>query len=312
MDHPNVLVIIPVGPAHTALVQRAIRSAEQQTYPCNIIVIEDRNGHGAGWARNEGAKLSDADFFVFLDADDTIDRDFVSKTLISFAKSGRYVYTDWQRHVNANGTRNVETVKTPDYSTDTLFQHAYFHSVTTLLPAVFWREVGGFDEGLPAWEDNDFYYKLAHAGFCGQRLPLSLFHYYSDDGTRRQIGYRLRDELWTLLRKRYDMAIKRGCCGGSAPPMQTNRRPKWPISWQDADAVEAEFIRGGSLAFSGLATRTRYPRTSKGQRIWVHKADGEAEHNRPGGGYFRVLEAPPRNVQDALSRLQEKVKNELS
>lgn len=51
------------------LLQRLLRSIPQRD-DTEIIVIEDKEGHGAGWARNKGLDKAKGEFLIFADSDD--------------------------------------------------------------------------------------------------------------------------------------------------------------------------------------------------------------------------------------------------
>lgn len=313
----SVSVVIPVGPGHETLAHRAMASAEAQTVQCETILVQDSDGHGAGWARNRGVEQASGDLLVFLDADDELAPEFVEESLLLFAETGRYVYTDW---IWVSG--GVEDPRqTPEYSLQTLFQRAFFHAVTTLLPRPWFTHIGGFNERLPTWEDVDLYYRLAQVGACGVRLPLPLLRYYADDGNRRWIGYQNRQTLWRAVRETYKESVV--ACSGCAknrlpvPPSPFGAQAALPGSAgpfgpESPEAVEIEFTRRGAVAFTGLATRTRYPRSSAGDRLYVHRDDAVAEVNRLGGAYFRTLALPDRDVVAQVEAIRKRVAGVLS
>jgi hypothetical protein len=72
----------------------------------------------------------------------------------------------------------------PDWTRDGWLQSG-LHAVTALIPTQWARDVGGFDEELPGWEDWDFFIKLTIAGYCGQRVPEPLLAYRQHTGARR-------------------------------------------------------------------------------------------------------------------------------
>src|SRR5690606_15173129 len=59
-------------------------------------------------------------------------------------------------------------------------------NITTLHPRKWWKELGGFDERMPSWEDWDYWLRMAWAGHCFTRItePLMTYRYYT--GERRQ------------------------------------------------------------------------------------------------------------------------------
>ena len=73
----DVSIVIPVATYHKDLAARALASVQVQTAPCIPIVIQDTEGRGAGWARNQGLAQVQTPYVVFLDADDEITPTFV-------------------------------------------------------------------------------------------------------------------------------------------------------------------------------------------------------------------------------------------
>lgn len=199
-QHPVVSVVIPVGPGHEAYLVDALDSVQAQTMPeWECVVVNDTgadldlSGHpwahqmptfgapaGAGVARNAGLRMARAPFVVFLDADDVLHPRFLEETLRAY--DGHYVYTDWATLQDANRIDGeVETHTVEEYDQQKMLT-GLRHAVTTLLPTSAIRAVGGFDEGLPCFEDWDLYCKLAVAGYCGARLAQPLLIYRISGG----------------------------------------------------------------------------------------------------------------------------------
>src|SRR5688572_12844268 len=90
----DVSAVIPIGPGHEAVADKAIASVQAQTIPVDIVTVRDEHRLGPGWARNEGLRRVQTTFVVFLDADDWIEPEFVERCLAAW-KPNRYVFTDW-------------------------------------------------------------------------------------------------------------------------------------------------------------------------------------------------------------------------
>ncbi|NHN46225.1 glycosyltransferase family 2 protein [Halostella sp. JP-L12] len=71
-EEATVSVIIPYCADYTpeSMLEDAIRSAEAQSVATEIIVVEDEDKRGPGWARNEGIRRAETRFIAFLDSDD--------------------------------------------------------------------------------------------------------------------------------------------------------------------------------------------------------------------------------------------------
>lgn len=255
-------ICIPVGPYHRDIAQRAIDSAQAQTISCNVRVLEDADGRGAGWCRNQLAASTDSLFVVFLDADDELEPTFVQDCALAY-EAGYYVYSDWFQDGILQAAPDKDAW---------INQTIRPHLVTTLLPTVAFREVGGFDEQLPGFEDAEFYLKLRAYGWCGKRLDKPLLHYHGD-GQRSEAFKRnpQRTAIRSVVMSRWKDEIM-SCCGGNPPPT----------------ADSGERLLGDVLAEAMYAPSTQfgvngrfYKRTLfQGQQMWVAPADLAAFPNR--------------------------------
>lgn len=286
-DAPLVSVIIPVGPAHSDIVLRAVDSVERQSqWNWEVIVVNDsglpiiglppyvrewfvdiEGGGGAGYARNRGLDMARGQFVVFLDADDELHPDFLQKTLTEFKYSGAYVYTDMIL-VDENGGQTRRDC--PEFSPKTIFERGAYHAVTCLVPTHLAQKVR-FDENMPSYEDVGFYMgMIAEAGFCGKHLPEPLLYYYVDDGTRRVVGNQQDKDLRDYLQKRYPMGDKTPMCSC----MEQAPIPSAETTPEDADLVLVQYMGPeGNHAVKGFVTGNRYGRWAGGDTFYVDRRD---------------------------------------
>lgn len=255
----RISIIIPVGPYHMETSQRAIDSALAQTVSADVVVVQDRDGCGASWARNRGLEHVTTDFVTFLDADDTLSPLFLERTLAVW-RPGGYVYTD-----HYAGDKLV-------HAPNCAWVNKTWHVITTLLRTADARRVGGFDETLPAFEDTDFYLKLVTNGVCGKRLAEPLFH-YGDGGQRSKafIHTPAYDATMRLFTVKYGAKIMAcGDCGDSPnidlPPVGE------PLPGDEL----ALATWAGNRQERGRATGRLYPRIGWGRQAWVSPADIDA------------------------------------
>jgi glycosyltransferase involved in cell wall biosynthesis len=211
-----VSVIIPVGPNHGRLVIDAVDSVDAQTYrgwecivvndsgeplpllPSWVIQLCNDKHHGTDCeivhppkgvaaARNRAIEQATAKRFLPLDADDYL----MNNALEVFMSAREQM---WQLHdepvlycdfwEDPEGTwRRYETL---DANSEALIKRGLGFGVTVLTPVEYWREVGGYDEDLPGWEDWAFQLKLAGKGYCTRRIAIPLFAYRKRTGARRE------------------------------------------------------------------------------------------------------------------------------
>lgn len=209
-------VVIPVGIYHEHLVDRAIASVKAQTIPCDIVPYFDKEGRGAGYARNQGARDTNTPFLIFLDADNELRPTFAETCLAAYEKGG-YVFTPWDL---GNGEVCYPDPKHP-------MSGKYIHHVETLFPTRVFEALGGFDEDLPGDEDFDFFMRALLHGLCPIYVNQPLFVYHKDGQLSQQ--YLARPDFETIHRTIYEKhgglrTVMAECakCGGSAPVSNLN------------------------------------------------------------------------------------------
>lgn len=257
----DVTFIVPVGPAHTTLAQRALDSIHAQTVPCAVVRIDDTEGRGAGWARNVGLTRVTTPFVVFLDADDWVDPTFVEKCLAIW-RPGHYVYSGWWEDAS------VKTAPTCPWTLN------HWHTLTTLIPTDAAQAIG-FDETLTGGEDSLFYNQLVRGdhALCGLRLDEPLFH-YSADGTRARnfVGTPAHTALIThilMLRRTLLMPENCGSCGAG------NVDEPMPAEGQPGDLL-AVALWNGNRVMRGPVTGRLYPRGGNQHLMYVDPRDQQA------------------------------------
>jgi GT2 family glycosyltransferase len=65
---PRISVAVPTR-NRPELLRRCLGALEKQTVPIEIVVVEDREGRGPAWARNEGARRAQGEVVCFTDDD---------------------------------------------------------------------------------------------------------------------------------------------------------------------------------------------------------------------------------------------------
>lgn len=273
-------IIIPYSNNHAELVEYAGATAYSQSVQCGVITIHDSESRGAGWARNQGIAQTTAPLIFFLDADDTIRPDTIERMLSVYVR-GKYVYADdWQ------GDSLHQTQDTGAYF------DGYWHTVSCLVPTVYAKQVGGFDESLPALEDLDFYLKLQANGVCGVRCPHPLLS-YSDNGKRSRDfkSHESHAIIKQQIYNRYIGSAKRMCCG--SPPLTEVQ----PEGRQQGDVlVEALYT---PMQMPGPATGRVYPkpRGFEKYQLWVDPADVDSPAGRT---RWRVVQVADPNAAPAV------------
>lgn len=74
-ERPRISVVVPTRDRPQDL-QRCLKALEAQSVPVEIVVVEDAEGRGPAWARNEGVKRAKGEVICFTDDDCAPERDW--------------------------------------------------------------------------------------------------------------------------------------------------------------------------------------------------------------------------------------------
>ena len=132
------------------MLEEAIASANAQTVPTEIIVVEDTDQHGPAWARNRGLERADTRYVAFLDADDLWEADKLERQLAKMK------------------TQDVGLcVEGPDMDIDTFIRELFYGSLVSLTPSIVIdrdKVRARFSEDMDRYEDHFFMAEAASQG----------------------------------------------------------------------------------------------------------------------------------------------------
>lgn len=203
-----VSIIIPCFNAERWIVE-AIESCLNQTYASlEIIVVDDGStdgslsliqsfgaqitwvtgpNHGGNHARNKGFSISHGDYIQYLDADDYLCPDKISRQVQHLESEGSdLVYGDWRYQNHKIGGRVVlEDVQVSGLQADMIESLLGLWWVATACPLYRRRiveQVGGWDESLLAAQDRDFLLSVMMAGARATYQPgcVSVYRRYGN------------------------------------------------------------------------------------------------------------------------------------
>lgn len=202
LQPPALSVVIPVGPGHERIVADAVDSVDAQTrrdWECIVVndsgrplielpswvrVLDTGGGRGVAHARNVGVAAASAKHYLPLDADDMLQPHALEVFMsVAAARQGNILYSDFWEDPEQPG--RFRRYATPDWKPQDVLKGSRI-PVTQMTPVEVWREVGGYDEKLPAWEDWGFQLAAAAAGYCSSRVAAPLLTYRKHAGTRRE------------------------------------------------------------------------------------------------------------------------------
>ena len=268
MPSPLVSIITPVAAYHTRQAATAIASCRWQTIAdweqilvndtgrplsgagdTRVRIIDAPPSHGkrrASVARNAGIAAARGVFTIFLDADDYLLPGAIATFVRGHARHDK-AYSYGHHYGLSQDGREWAMFRPPDYtrtprasplshSTEgpnpvATMQGCNLHPITAFVPTWCLREVGGFDEDAPGFEDWTVWLRLAMAGWCGERIYGPVFVYRIKEGQSHipdaHGGQRLMDAVTAPYRKNGtgDIAMAPcGCGGGAAQAKQMARQ----------------------------------------------------------------------------------------
>ena len=168
---PDEIVIVDDGsPDDSYAVACGLRDAHPRK---RIAVVTQKNSGTAAAARNRGARETDAEFIMFLDADDTIEPAYLAATHAALAADATagFAYTD--RHDFGDIDKDVPSLP---YDLRSLSRACYVNCCALMRRAAFDR-VGGYKTNVNGMEDWDLWLSLGEAGYRGVHVPRTLFRY---------------------------------------------------------------------------------------------------------------------------------------
>jgi glycosyltransferase involved in cell wall biosynthesis len=225
---PKVSIIIPTyNRAHT--ISSALDSLiNQPVDDLEILVVDDgstdntrdvlsdypqvhyvfQQNAGVSRARNTGLKLCSGETIAFLDSDDIVFPNKFSHqlSLLDQDPTLDIVYSGWQ--ILAEDGRTVQTEYHPLPNEDPLtkmVEDGYFFPIhSALMRRHCYERVGGFDESLPAFEDPDFWIRMALAGFKFGSSPDLVCQYRMTAGSLGKNIAKLEQALPLVMEKTFN------------------------------------------------------------------------------------------------------------
>jgi peptidoglycan/xylan/chitin deacetylase (PgdA/CDA1 family)/GT2 family glycosyltransferase/SAM-dependent methyltransferase len=222
---PRVSFVVPAFEAAATLARSLGSIADQRERRWEAVVIDDgstdataeiaaawaardarfrlvRQDHaGAAAARNAGIAVARGEWLVFLDADDTIDRRYLTAMLAAAQReAGAEAICCGYLRLTADG---VETVRyaAPRLDHDPLAQlvdrcAAVIHAIMVRRARV--ADAGGFDPGLATNEDWDLWLRLARAGMRFAVVSQCLAHYWNSPTSLTKAGVQMLKDSATV------------------------------------------------------------------------------------------------------------------
>ena len=153
-------------------------------YTDKIVVYSGAKRQTIAQGRNDGARIAQGEFLVFLDADCVIrDPDSFFKTAISnFESHGDLAGLTALLRVLPENETLPDRIVTKALNSIVLFKNNVLHKPEVpggeflMIPRQAFEKVGGFDENLVTREDRDIFFRLSTIGSTRCDPRLTVFH----------------------------------------------------------------------------------------------------------------------------------------
>jgi glycosyltransferase involved in cell wall biosynthesis len=175
----------------------AIRSLERQS---KVRIIR-RPHKGVAAARNAAAKAATTPYIAFLDGDDLYSKDYLESCLATLQRAQKenqkigFAYTDV---ILFGATAGAWVL--PEFNLYELL-HYNFLPAPSLMRREVWQRAGGFNEGLPNFEDRDFWFSVLEEGWLGVKAhgPMYYYRQHPKQLRTRHTTHRSPREFYRLL-----------------------------------------------------------------------------------------------------------------
>lgn len=172
-------------------------------------------------ARNAGAKKTKYPYFLFLDADNKIEKECVTESIKIFSQNPKAGIIYGDRHEFGLWDKNVIQQEFD------ISKQIFFNTIDAcvVVRKETFENCGGFDENLYIWEDWEFFLNAFEKGWDFVRIPKVMFHYRirkNSISSRNKIRKNRVEGLKYIYRKHYQLFIDNfedNIYGGSAPSL---------------------------------------------------------------------------------------------
>jgi glycosyltransferase involved in cell wall biosynthesis len=175
--------------------QRAKESAENQTRSADRIIsyhVDIPHSDGLSIARNRAASKMETDWVIFLDADDTLDSQYIEKML----EGEGDVRQPATIGVYEDGRRDAEAVVIPKKP---LIDGNYI-VIGAMMKRNLFLEVGGFRD-WPLYEDWDLYLRMEETGATFGVCPEAIYEVFVKENTRNMPARVIQERYYAVIRK---------------------------------------------------------------------------------------------------------------
>lgn len=176
------------------MAEKAMASARAQSVQPDFLI----HSHAVdlATARNEGANMCQSKWLIFLDADDTLDPEYVKEMLVDDPSTLRQPAT---LGVYPDGTTDPEANMIPERP----LTQSNFMVIGTMCLREQFLAVGGFDPSLPVLEDWDLWLRITRAGGVIGKRPKAIYRVGVNPGSRNMQARDVGARYYEIIRNRY-------------------------------------------------------------------------------------------------------------
>lgn len=182
-DDLEIIVVNDASTDDTGPYLDSLRTIEPR-----LIVINFDKPNGAPTARNRAIKIASGRFITGLDDDDEFTPTRIASLLSYWNGLG-----DEEGHVAGLFTQSMMTdgksvSPTTDRKNEVRYEDLFFHNFIgnqIFCPTRYLREIGGFDESMPALQDLELFMRLVRKFGPARLVPDYSYVCYVDDGRER-------------------------------------------------------------------------------------------------------------------------------
>lgn len=241
-NSPKISIIIPVYNREFCIAN-TINSILKQTYNnCEIILVNDgstdntesiindyldkcinvkllnQNNSGACVARNYGLSKACGDYVIFLDSDDMLEIDHITKYVETMLlRDGSCVYGPWSEYTYDEGSLRYGYTSYDCPSKDLL--EAWLKGWWICCCCIMWpigivNRLGGWDNSLAADQDGDLAMRALVNGvefiYCKDAPPAKIIHYVGEGNISRTKSIIKLKSRQKVMEKLEELMIKMG------------------------------------------------------------------------------------------------------
>lgn len=178
----------------------------------SITVLHNEGNRGANFSRNRGAKESKGEILMFIDDDDSWNKDKIKNQLSVFNSDPKIgiVYSN-RNVVNDDGEilKRITSNRSGNLYPDIFFSNVISTTSSVALKRDIFYEAGGFDEALPAMQDYDLWIRACKLCKVGLDSAYSLNYRVSESFENQITGSaKKKVDAVAYLLKKYQSEIR--------------------------------------------------------------------------------------------------------